>query len=539
MPLTRCFMNRFIHRSILLVAFLLAMPVVATAQVQPAPLQDPVALTLDEAIQIALVNNYAIKTNRLDVADASAQVREVLGQAYPQVDLASSYTRNVKSANPFAGSEAGGLFGALGYVGWLAYNEEARTDADPNTEPISFGEFSERQAEGVMNAGGSVGGGDNPFNVPNQFQNGITVSQTLYNRSLFSSIKGARQLKEINERAVDRQEQLLIHQVREAYYQALLADEQARVVALSMDRTQQTLDEIGRRVSQGTTPKFQRLSTEVELANQETQLVQARNQASIALDNLKLLLAIPVQQPVRLRGSLDNPDLALYRQVSIDDALAAAYERRPDLAQASILVDLRRIDREISKADYHPRLSAFANFNYTGSVPDDRQILQSDPNDPFAFTTSTNNFFSSDYWNPAINVGVQLTWNLFNGFQTSARVQQRTIAMQRAELELAQLQNAVAMEVEQAMRNLETAAERIHSQDRNVERAELNYEYASTRVREGVSSQLELREASDQLDQSRLGYIQAVHDYLVARSAFETAIGIPLTASENLNLTSN
>src|SRR5690606_16438695 len=134
-----------------------------------------------------------------------------------------------------------------------------------------------------------------------------------------------------------------------------------------------------------------------------------------------------------------------------------------------------------------------------------------------SFTTSTNNFFSSDYWNPAINVGVQLTWNLFDGFQTSARVQQRTIAMQRAELELAQLQNAVAMEVEQAMRNLETAAERIHSQDRNVERAELNYEYASTRVREGVSSQLELREASDQLDQSRLGYIQAVHDYLVAR----------------------
>ncbi len=531
-------MNRLFHISLLvLTAWLL--PAEAMAQAQPTPLDQPVTMTLDEAIQIALVNNYAIQTNRLDVADASAQIRQVRGQALPQVDLSSSYTRNVKSANPFAGSEAGGLFGALGFVGWLAYNEEARTDTDPGTEPISFGEFSDRQAEGIRNAGASTGGSDNPFNVPNQFQNGVTVSQELYNRALFSSIKGARQLKEINEHGVDRQEQLLVQQVKQAFYQALLADEQARVVALSMERTQQTLDEIGRRVSQGTMPKFQRLSTEVELANQETQLVQTQNQAAIALDNLKLLLAMPVQQPLRLRGTLDRPDLGQYQQVSLDDALALAHQRRPDLDQASVLVDLRRIDRDISKADYHPRLSAFANFNYTGSVPDDRQLLRSDPNDPFTFTTSTNSFFSSDYWNPAVNVGMRLTWNLFNGFQTSARVQQRTIAMQRAELEYLQLRDAVALEVEQAMRNLQTAAERIRSQDRNVERAELNYEYANTRVREGVSSQLELRDASDQLDQSRLGYIQAVHDYLVARSAFETALGMPLATPDSFNLTSN
>jgi hypothetical protein len=43
-----------------------------------------------------------------------------------------------------------------------------------------------------------------------------------------------------------------------------------------------------------------------------------------------------------------------------------------------------------------------------------------------------------------------------------------------------------------------------------------------------VATPLEVRTASEQLDLSRLNYLQAVHDFLRARSAFETAVGMPL-----------
>ncbi len=131
-----------------------------------------------------------------------------------------------------------------------------------------------------------------------------------------------------------------------------------------------------------------------------------------------------------------------------------------------------------------------------------------------------------------------MTWNLFNGFRTSAQVQQRQIAVERAEIELTQLQQSVRLEVQTALRNLETAQQRILSQEKNVVNAELNYSYASTRLHEGVATPLEERDASDQLDQSRLNYLQAVHDYLVARSAFETAMGVPLGQQTDLKLTS-
>jgi outer membrane protein TolC len=191
------------------------------------------------------------------------------------------------------------------------------------------------------------------------------------------------------------------------------------------------------------------------------------------------------------------------------------------------------------RAEYLPRLSAVANFNYTGRVPDDRELTLSDPNDPFAFSTQDRGFFEDSFWNPAFSVGLQLSWNIFNGFQTTARVEQQQVAVRRAEIEYEQARRGVELEVRRALRNLQDARQRIDNQDQNVQRAETNYQFVSQRVQQGVSNQLELREASDQLDQSRLNYLQAVHDYLVARSAFEAAVGIPImTPADDFRFTS-
>ena len=475
------------------------------ATAQTASAEQPLPLTLNEAIQIALVNNYTLQQAQLDVANAEAQVAEAWGSLYPQVDLSSSYTRNLKSPNPFAGSDAEGLFATFGFIGWLADNERARTDDDPATNPISYDEFMDR-------AGPIVEEGGNPFNVPNQFQNGITVEQTLFSGQAFAAVRGAERLKELNRLGATRQEQILIDDVRAAYYAALLAEESARVQALSVERTQTRVGEIGRQVAQGVVPKVQRLSAEVELANLQTTLVQTQNEAASALDNLKLTLGIPVDRPLTLRSRLEADGFD-YITISQEDAVAAAFLNRPDLAQAQLAVELRGIEKNMARAEYYPTVSAFFNANYSGQVPGDR---------------GDNGFFSPNYWNPGMSVGLRLQWNLFNGFQTRARLQQREVAIARARVEQEQLTQSVVFEVEQALRDLEAARSRINAQEQNVSRAELNYEYASARLREGVAPEYEAREASQQLDVARLNYNQALFDYLVAKSAFETAIGQPL-----------
>ncbi|NQV72642.1 TolC family protein [bacterium] len=494
--------------------------------VPAAHAQSDITITLDEAIQIALVENIALDNVRLDREDAKSQIKEGWSELYPKVDVNSSYTRNIKSANPFAGSDAGGLFETLGFMNWLSFNEQARTDNDPSSNPISVAEYFQRLQQGYQNAGIVQSGSDNPFNVPNVYNNGIAITQKLFDgRTIFGAYGASKWLKPYSDLAVSREEQQLINNVKKAWFGILLLTEQESVLRMSVERSKRTLDEVSRQVAQGVAPKFQRLSAEVQVANQETQQLQAATNRSNAIDGLKILLAIPAGTGLKIRGDLAGSVDGSMISLNADDAMVVALDKRPDLAQAYIGIELENIQLRVAKVEFLPTIDAFANFNYLGNVPDSRNVVSTSASDPFSFSQSSRGYFDTAYWDRSTNVGFRLKWNLFNGFASRQHVQQRKIAIQKAENNTELLKLSIRMEVEQAIRNVRTAADRMLSQEKNVERAELNFEYAEARLKEGVATPLEVREASNQLDQSRLGHLQAVHDYLVAQSAYETSIG--------------
>ena len=500
---------------------------------------DPLVLTLDEAVRTALRKNLDLRAAQLDVEKANARVQEAWGDLYPSLDLSGSYTRNVVTANPFAGSDATSLLGGGGQTEWLAFNERRRLN---DRSSITFREFQQRQQDSLAAAGISLGSGGNPFGVDNEFRGGLQLTQTLYSKQAFASVKGSQQFKDVSRYARDRQVQMVTNEVMTSFYQALLAQERVRVLRERVERAEETLQEVSTRVERGVIPKAQRLGASVELSNARTQRIEARNTADLARDQLKRTIGLSPEQPIQLRGSLeeqreDGLQQVSLQTISMSKAVDQALKNRPDLERARLNVELREIQTESSRAAFYPRVEAVANFSYAGRVPDDRSRVVQDPTNPFSFSEEQRGFFSDDFWNPSFSVGLQVSWNLFSGFQRSARVEQAEIARRRAGTQRDRLRRAVALEVRKAVRDLENARERIESQKANVRRASLNYDHVSQRVGEGAASQLELREASDQLDQSRLNYLQAVHDYLVARTDLETALGQPLTSTSESYLT--
>lgn len=506
--------------------FVLALCVLplTTGYAQELP-KDTIHLSLEEALQVALTRNYELRGRQLDVENANSQVREAWGQVMPQVNLSSSYQRNVKTSNPFAGSSAGSLFSSFGYIDWLKFNEEARIDNDPSTQPISLRTFNRRRMQGYNQAGLQPGGGGNPFGVDNQFLGGISISQPLYNNQAFSAIAGAQQLKEVNQQGLKRTRQQVIHDVRATYYDVLLAAERVQVMEESLQRVKRTVEEASKRVQQGTASKYQRLSAQVQESNLETQLIELKNQADAVKDGFKHLLGLPISQTVELRDTLALEGLSATDTQTVHQVLPEALDQRPDLQQARLAVELQKVQKNITEGTFFPAVDFFASLDYSGRVPDDRTRVLTDPNDPFSFSADHRRFFSRAYWNPSVAVGLRLNWTIFDGFQRSSQLQQAAVAVNRAQLQQEQLREAVRLEVEQALQNLQAARQRIKSQQQNLSRAELNYEYAVTRLNEGVGSPLEEREASEQLDQSRLNYLQAVRDYLVAKSTYALAAG--------------
>lgn len=147
---------------------------------QPVP-PDTLRLGLDEAVALALERANGLRVQRLEEARADLRLREAWAAVLPQLRSCSGYARNVETPSPFAGWAAEDFFGGAP-TEWLAFNERARTDGDPGTQPIPLPVFQERQRQAYREAGvqpPAAGGGANPFHVDNRVSPGLNVSQTL------------------------------------------------------------------------------------------------------------------------------------------------------------------------------------------------------------------------------------------------------------------------------------------------------------------------------------------------------------------------
>lgn len=467
----------------------------------------PVRLTLHEALEIALVQSYSVRQAKENVSVAEAQTRQAWGTVYPSLDLSASYQRNIIAPNPFAGSSAGNTFSILG---WLISNEVARTDPGSGIMVQPLDQYLANQPSG-----------GNPFLIENQFRAGLTLNQILYNGSAFAAIRSSKLLTQASDAGLNRESQRAVHDAARAFFGVLLSDAQTEVLKASVARAREAAAEAGERVTRGVSPELDRLSAEVELANQETQLLEAQLARKHAEDRLKLVLGMPPEQELELVGQITGPEAERSSAPSEADAMQEALSQRPDYREARIAVQICEADEEITFARYLPLLSGFVNLGLVGSVPDDRSIR-----DMFGEPTGeTEGFFSGNYWFGDLNLGVRLSWNLFDGFRTSGELEQKEAETRRARVQTEQLAAAIRAEIRAALRGLSSALERIDMQSKNVTRAELNYEHADARVREGVATQLELRSASAQLDLTRLSHLRALHDYEVAAIDYQIALG--------------
>jgi len=496
-------------KGVVLIALCTA-PTLVEAQEAPA---SPAAttLTLGEAIELALTRSFAMRTNQQDLEIARGQIDEAWGSVYPQVDLTARYVRTIETPSPFAGSDADGLFGSFAVIPWLAYNEGARQGGGM---PLSLEDYFAGCADGSLppEAGCSndTGGGGNPFLIPNQATLTLAISQVLYSGRAFAAIDAAESF-EAQQLDTLRQESLTVAaDVARAYHRAQLARAQVEVLRKSSARIKETLAEITKRVEQGVLPQFQQLSMEVEAANLDSQLLQVETGAEDAVDALKLTIGLPVEESIALRTPLTAPSGPIELD-SVDAAMQRAERQRADLARLQHTRKLLVAQKKLVDAENLPTVSAFANAGLQGTLPDDPDVGP----------------FSSDYWGPSLNAGVQLTWNLFAGRATDARQRQRQAEVDKFDVQSEQARQGVRLEITRAIRAVDSARRRLEVQSRVVERAELNFRHAEVRVKEGVSTGIEVREASQQLDESRANHLQAVHDLLLAHIEYQVAIGTP------------
>jgi outer membrane protein TolC len=257
----------------------------------------------------------------------------------------------------------------------------------------------------------------------------------------------------------------------------------------------------------GTKPKSDVTRAEVEVANARVDVIRARNLVRFSETSLANALGLEATVPIEIEDTLT------YEPVTLDSTqlLAEALGNRPELRQSQARLDASRAQLSGAKARYLPDLTVLGTAGYAS---DDAVV-------------STDGFASGVSFADQWSITGQLTWNLFEGFFTQARVKETQALVEAARANYDSVELQVRLEVEQAYIAVIEAAERYGATEKAVESAQENLRLAQGRYDAGVGTILELTEAQLSLTNAEADSVRAVTDYRVGLATLDRVVGRP------------
>ncbi|MGD1075730.1 MAG: TolC family protein [Thermodesulfovibrionales bacterium] len=330
-----------------------------------------------------------------------------------------------------------------------------------------------------------------------QFTNNAALSQNIYDFGRTSTqVKIANLNFDSSRFDLHNVSEQIIQNVQQAYYGELQAKRNRDVNIDTVKQYVQHLEQAKGFFEVGTKPRFDVIQAEVNLSNAKLNLIKAENAFKIARVNLNNAMGVPDAPDYSIE---DNLSFKQY-EITLEDALAKAYENRPDLQSAIAKRKAAEVSVESAKANYYPFLTGNAAYDWAGG--------------------------RFDQYDHSWSVGAIFTVPVFSGFLTKYQVGEARANLNVLKANEESLRQTVILDVQQAYLNLRAVEEAIPTAELGVRQAQENMDITNGRYAAGVGNPIEVTDAEVSLSNAKLSYIQALSDDKVAQANLEKAMGL-------------
>jgi outer membrane protein TolC len=381
-------------------------------------------LSLKEAIEITKEQNIEIAIADFDKEINELGVKIADGYNYGKLDATLMGLRSNDAGNVFGfklqSREAN--FGDFGFSEFLSGVGGAIQMSGGN-----FAKFAQMMGDPSL-AGKLLSTQPDDLNYPkdrNHFDTKLVYMIPVYTGFKLSNYKDIAQ-KMVKMAKYDKQKVIAekLFQVEKAYYDISLLrrfEKSLKAISINMNELERTTKEMRR---EGYAKKSDLLEVQSKLANIKRMLIQTEANKELSYDFLSFLIG------AKVKSIKSVPSKAPEFKISLKEAL----EQNLDIKKAKTGLEIQSKMVSVADAAFHPEVGAFAEYGSS----DDK---------PF------NEFFDHDRY----TVGVQLSYNLFNGGSDYAKLQQEKIKRLK-----------VLKQVELAKKGIELKFKKIKTEIRNL-----------------------------------------------------------------------
>lgn len=413
--------------------------------------------SLQQAIEHAIQNNYtAINANR-DIEAAKKKKWETTTIGLPQLNANVNYQNNIEIQKSVVPAE---FFGG------------------------NPGEFTEVA-----------------FGTKNSMVANATLSQLIFDGSYLVGLQSAKVYLQISQNAKEKTDLEIREIVINAYGNVLLARESVKVLENNKKTLEKVVFDTNETYKNGLTEEENVEQLQITLSQIKSSLSNANKRAEIALNMLKLVLGIELNETVTLSDNLDslaiqNVDLvALNTEFSVQNNID--YKIGLNTEESS------RLLLKLEKSKALPSLSANFNFGYN------------------AFSNTFSFLERDQRWLNFTNVGVGLNVPIFSSLGRTTRTQQAKIAYEKAKTKLKETEQKLLLEFQSAKTDYEYSVEQFTVSKENLRLAERIESKQQIKFKEGISTSFEFTEAQRQLYSAQQSYLQAMIDVINKKATLD------------------
>lgn len=426
----------------------------------PADEACSIELTLQDCIQLALKNNYDLKACGMDALSKSQGVKISRTEFLPSIRLQGGYSFRDRSD----------------------YFLFERDVFAPGVPPE-----------------------DVKFSTDNQNTYGVNLvlEQPVFTGGYLShSLKRSRLMSQEAGYEVQKQQQLLVFEVKKTYYQILREQYCLETREKLLESKKARITILREQYTEGYIPKEDILQVEADLAFAELDFYQTRNRKGLALRRLKQLIVYQEAQEdqegdeISLQGRLFNVSLT----ASLQEVKEAALKNREEVVISLLQIKSAEENIKIQESGFYPSISLKGNYNFQKETRIDRpQVLM---------------------------VSAQMDWPLFAWGQTRVEVTRAKALRDSLRYKHEQLQSAIMTQVEEAWMTVKEKEKLIQAQEKKLEAAECRLDTVRDRFSEGKARPIDITEMEAESTRAYTEYIGAVADLDIALAHLETSTSL-------------
>lgn len=329
----------------------------------------------------------------------------------------------------------------------------------------------------------------------------IAFDMTLYNfGKREGTVQAARDTLEARQFTYQATTNDIALGVKQAYYRVLQRNALLNVNDDTVKNRAATLKQTQSFYDVGTKPRSDVTQAQANLYTAQARLIQARKDVEVAWAELRNALGVDelAKQPLA-------EELALAPfPLSLEQAKAEAFANRPELLQFN--ADLRARDQLIAVArrNHLPDLTFNSSYGWNGSNGSGSEL----------FPLQSN-------WTVGLNFNIPL----FNGFQTTYKLQEELANYGSTKEQLRVQRQQVALEVETNYLNLMALGDVVSANEAAVVAAKQNLELQEARYQVGYATIVDVTTAQVTLTTAQIDHVNSIIDYKLAVAQVINAIG--------------